>query len=130
MGWALSIPWSMAFTRRPRWPAFATRRASSCANGPTRFPGTWLWCTMPPGRRAWVGAGVVRWPEPLPAKPAALQNAIALAVVLGLAGLHFVPGSTSIYRRGGGLGGAAHNLRGGARSGARRGGGGGAGGGG
>src|SRR3989304_3386318 len=39
MGWASSIPWSMDFTRRPRWPGFAPRRASSCANGPTRFPG-------------------------------------------------------------------------------------------
>jgi len=69
---------------------------------------------------ALVGAVVVRWLELLPAKPAALQNTIALAVVLGLAGLHFVPGSTSIYRRGGELGWPAYNLRGSALSVARR----------
>ncbi len=61
---------------------------------------------------ALVGAVAVRLLERLPARPAALPEMVTLAVVLGLAGLHFVPGSTSIFRRGGEFGWPAYNLRG------------------
>ena len=67
-----------------------------------------------------VGAVVVRMLELLPARPAALPEMVTLAVVLGLAGLHFVPGSTSIFRRGGEFGWPAYNLRGSALAVARR----------
>jgi len=69
---------------------------------------------------ALVGAVVVRLLEILPAAPAGRQETVVLAVAIGLIGLHFVPGSTSIFRRGGELGWPAYNLRGKALAVARR----------